>query len=702
MGVRNTRGAETLLAEAASIASRNKKPHVEPHVLFSRVSMDDLALFPASSLADFAVLAESEIRAWDSKTSRMSLIDVDEATKEGEDVSILAITTLNKPFLYDSVMGEVTSEVRDILMALHPILVVSGKAPTVLFSHGDGSDHTQRVSHIQIHMPRLGVAAAKNLALRVRYVLDQVQSAVSDWKAMLAMIDHSAADLVALDVDKQTEPARQEAQAFIAWLRDNNFTFLGMREYVYSGDGETAQLSRASSDGLGILSDPDVLVLRLGKDQVTTTPEILDFLQGPDFLIVTKANARSVVHRRAYMDYIGIKRFNSKGKVIGELRVVGLFTSTAYTSSVTRIPLLRSKVQAVVSEFGYDPQSHSGKLLLNTLEAYPRDDLFQIDAHLLARFCNQINELSDRPRVRVLPRIDRFDRFVSVIVYVPRDQYDSIARERIGAYFKTVYNGRVSAYYPAFPEAASASISSSESEGKTRQVRRSSLNATSLHRHPLEDQFRALGGSSAARMSVSPSYKERFRPEEALADLGNILACKAPGSIRIAFYRNEDTAEDHLALKIFHAGEPVSLSRRVPLLENLGFQVISEQTHEIFLDDQAGASGTVFVHDMEIAHEDGRIVNLAVDGARLEEAFLSVWRGETDNDAYNRSSPMPDCRSARQRCCGPMRGTCARRHCYSQELYCAQPQSARGYCRQVAGTVPGRLIQESTPKSGRI
>ena len=639
MAVRNIRGSKKLLAEAASIASTDNKPHVNLQVLFSRVSDDDLGHFPARILADCAILAESEIRAWDGKAARLSLLNFDKATTDGQDVTIIAITTLNKPFLYDSVMGEVTSEVRDILMALHPIVVVSGKNPVALFSHGDGSDHSQRVSHIQIHMPRLGDEEASNLAARVRHVLDQVRAAVTDWKAMLAMIDHSAADLVALDVGREAEPARQEALAFIAWLRENNFTFLGMREYVYSGDGESAELSRASSEGLGILSDPDVLVLRLGKDQVTTTPEILDFLQGPDFLIVTKANVRSVIHRRTYMDYIGIKRFDSKGKVIGELRIVGLFTSTAYTRSVTNIPLLRSKVQAVVSEFGYDPESHSGKLLLNTLEAYPRDDLFQIDAPLLARFCSQINDLSDRPRVRVLPRIDRFDRFVSLIVYVPRDQYDSIARERIGAYFKTVYNGRVSAYYPAFPEGGVARVHFiiGRSEGKTPQVPQEQLerDVRSIVTR-WEDQFRALGGSNAARMSVSQSYKERFRAEEALADLDDILACATPGAIRIAFYRSEDTPEDHLALKIFHPGKPVSLSRRVPLLENLGFKVISEQTHEIFLDEQAGASSIVFVHDMEIGHEDGRIIDLASEGARLEEAFLSVWRGDTDNDSYNR------------------------------------------------------------------
>ena len=639
MGVKNTRKSETLLAETASIAARDKVPHINPDVLFSSVSMDDLDLFPAKSLAACAVFAESEIRAWDGKSSRLSLVNVDQATKDGRDVSVLAITTLNKPFLYDSVMGEVTSDVRDILMALHPILVLSGKKPAVLFSHGDGSDPAQRVSHIQIHMPRLSAAAAGDLTARVRNVLDQVRSAVSDWKSMLAMIDHSAADLVALDVDKKIEPARQEALAFLSWLRDNNFTFLGMREYVYTGDGNSAELSRATTEGLGILSDPDVLVLRLGKDQVTTTPEILDFLQGPDFLIITKANVRSVIHRRTYMDYIGIKRFNSKGKVVGELRVVGLFTSTAYTRSVTKIPLLRSKVQAVVSEFGFDPESHSGKLLLNTLEAYPRDDLFQIDAPLLARFCMQINELSDRPRVRVLPRIDRFDRFVSLIVYVPRDQYDSIARERIGDYFKTIYNGRVSAYYPAFPEGGVARVHFiiGRSEGKTPQIPQEQLerDIRSIVTR-WEDQYRLLGGAAAARMSVSQSYKERFRPEEALADLDDILACRESGAIRIAFYRGEETANNHLALKIFHAGEPVALSRRVPLLENLGFEVISEQTHEIFLDEQAGASRTVVVHDMEIAHQDGRIIDLASDGQRLAEAFLSVWRGDTDNDSYNR------------------------------------------------------------------
>jgi glutamate dehydrogenase len=400
-----------------------------------------------------------------------------------------------------------------------------------------------------------------------------------------------------------------------------------------------------------------------------------------------------VVHRRAYMDYVGIKRFDLRGRVIGELRIVGLFTSTAYTRSVARIPLLRSKVQAVTEEFGYDPESHSGKLLLNTLESYPRDDLFQIDVHLLARFCMQINELSDRPRVRVLPRIDRFDRFVSLIVYVPRDQYDSIARERIGDYLKTIYNGRVSAFYPAFPEGGVARVHFiiGRSEGKTPQIPQEQLerDVRSIVTR-WEDQFRMLGGDAAGRMSVSHSYKERFRPDEALADLDDILACGEAGTIRIAFYRGQETPDDHLALKIFHAGEPVALSRRVPLLENLGFNVISEQTHEIFLDEQGGQSRTVIVHDMEIVHEDNRIVDLDTDRERLEEAFLSVWRGETDNDSYNRlvanTVPVGSSGDGVARLCAI---SAPGRHCLFAGIHGPMPQPASRHFRQIVRIVPG-------------
>ena len=194
-------------------------------------------------------------------------------------------------------------------------------------------------------------------------------------------------------------------------------------------------------------------VLRRGDQLVAITPEIREFLKEPKLLIVTKSAVRARVHRRAYMDYVGIKQFDAAGKLAGELRIVGLFTSTAYTQmSPARSLTCAARSTPVVERAGFVPEGHSGKALINVLETYPRDELFQIDEDLLYQFALAILQLDERPRVRVLSRRDRFDRFVSVLVYVPRDRYDSGVRQAIGEYLAKVYKGHVSAFYPFFPE----------------------------------------------------------------------------------------------------------------------------------------------------------------------------------------------------------------------------------------------------------
>ena len=623
---------EAAKAAAAALGART----LNPDILFGRASKDDIEHYTGEMLAAAAAHAMAEIEAWDGTAPRVTVTTLGDVKPQGQPVSVLSVTDRNQPFLYDSVMAEVTSTHRDIHLAIHPILVVTpGEAPK-LFSPEEESDPTHRVSHIEIHLSELAPAEAASLAERIGNVLNQVHLAVDDWPSMLEKLDSAMADMERYAKDK---PGKGEALAFLDWLRGNNFTFLGMREYTYSGKGEAATVERGG-EGLGILSDPDVRVLRLGKDAVTTTPEILEFLEGPDFLIVTKANVKSVVHRRAYMDYVGLKRFDEKGKVIGELRILGLFTSTAYTHAAGQIPLLRSKVEHVVEHFGYDPKSHSGKMLINTLESYPRDDLFQIDTGLLANFCEQINELSDRPRIRVLPRIDRFDRFVSVIVYVPREQYDSDVREKIGNYLKSAYDGRVSAYYPAFPEGGLARVHFiiGRSGGKTPRIPQPKLEqAVREIATRWTDRFEALSNADGVRLDTDRGYQEDFTPAEAHADLALITTATAENPIRIAFYRKAwNTDPTSVELKIFHAGEPVSLSQRVPLLENLGFNVVSEQTHDLTLVGLDGSDRRVILHDMELKQRDGQEVNLAKLSPMLEEAFLAAWHGEVDDDALNR------------------------------------------------------------------
>src|SRR6185295_18369720 len=214
-----------------------------------------------------------------------------------------------------------------------------------------------------------------------------------------------------------------EATQFLEWLVSNNFTFLGVREYALTGAERGMEPLAASV--LGILRAPEMHVLRRGDELVAMTPEIMEFLKEPKALIITKANARSRVHRRVHMDYIGVKRFDSEGHLIGEFRIVGLFTSTAYTRATRSIPYLRRKVDALMRRSGFDPDGHSGKAFAAVLESYSRDELFQIDEDTLFSFVLAIMHLDERPRVRVLARRDRFDRFVSIMVFVPRERFDS-------------------------------------------------------------------------------------------------------------------------------------------------------------------------------------------------------------------------------------------------------------------------------------
>src|SRR5262249_53312335 len=239
----------------------------------------------------------------------------------------------------------------------------------------------QRESFIHIHTERIEDEARRAaLVQALEHTLADVRLGVEDWRPMLARVRDVIAEIRSnppqLPVDEIAE-----AVQFLEWLAADNFTFLGVREYTFpSGGGE---VEPKFETGLGILRAREVRVLRRGRDFVTITPEIRAFLKEPKALIITKANVRSRVHRRVHMDYIGVKRLGADGQVAGEFRIVGLFTSTVYTRAPKTIPYLRRKVDAVIRRTGLDPEGHSGKALVNVLEGYPRDELFQIDEDTL-------------------------------------------------------------------------------------------------------------------------------------------------------------------------------------------------------------------------------------------------------------------------------------------------------------------------------
>jgi glutamate dehydrogenase len=610
----------------------------------ARAPEEDRKAYTAEAFATAGALAYRALKKHKRGDSLIVFDNEGEIARQGRTVTAITVINDNMPFLFDSVLAEITEQAGEAALVLHPVVLVRHDKKGVAELLGEagsvkGDDATDRVSIIHVHVSKLTAEECDALERGLERVLDQVKLSVSNWKPMLARLDQAISEYryqpVPIDKDQIGE-----AIAFLEWLRDDNFTFLGMRELRYSGGAESGTLERSPKGGLGILANDEVRVLRRGGEPVSTTPEIRAFLHGPEALLVTKANAKSVVHRRIYLDYIGVKTFDQKGKLKGELRIVGLFTSTAYTRSVMKIPYLRSKAQAVIEKSGFDPSDHSGKALINVLESYPRDELFQISVPILRKHAEAILALGERPRVRALYRIDQFDRFVSAIVYVPRDRYDSEVRERIGQYLVRAFDGRLSAYYPAFPEGSLARVHFiiGRSGGKTPKVEPADLESgirdivRTWDDALREEVSQNLADPKLAALAAGfdQTYRNSFSAAVAMRDAAVISGIDDGNPIAIDFYRELDEKAFLAGLKIYHLGEPVALSKRVPLLENMGFRVISERTFEIA---RAGAK-PVFLHDMELESSSGGAIDLTDGGALLADVFLSVWNGRSDNDSY--------------------------------------------------------------------
>jgi glutamate dehydrogenase len=644
------RAAQRLLQQAGTALAVTTPAIPDRFVadLFGRTAPEDLLVYRPAELAKLAA------SAWDWLAGRRAgapkiRFEAPDATSEQPRlgaISVIEIVNDDMPFLVDSVMGELTDRGLEPRLVAHPVFGLSRDADgrlTKFTGQGAAEAGHSRESFIHLHVERVDDAARRAEIVRaIEDVLSAVRVTVQDWRPMVARIREQIASLkanpLALPVDEIAE-----AIQFLEWLIADNFTFLGVRDYaVTPADGG---LEPVYDSGLGVLRSRDARVLRRPDQQMAVTPEIRAFLREPQPLIVTKAANRARVHRRNYMDYVGVKRYDADGKLLGELRIVGLFTSTAYTRSTRSIPYLRRKIDAVLRRAGFDPEGHSGKALTNVLESYPRDELFQIDEDTLYRFALAILQLDERPRVRVLPRADRFDRFVSVMVFVPRDRYDSRIRTMIGQELARIYAGHVSAFYPFFPEGPLVRVHFiiGRREGATPAPDRAAVeqaieDLTETWADKLTEQLdagfepkRARDLAARYREAFSAGYRELYPPDMAAADIKVIEGLSATAPLGVDFSTRAGEAAGGVRLKVWSYQRPIPLSERVPVLENMGFRVVDERTYHIEPADHPG----VWFHDMMLECSDGATAGIAEAKSRLEAAFLVVMGGGAENDGYN-------------------------------------------------------------------
>jgi glutamate dehydrogenase len=655
------RAEAALIAAAGKILANDQREIPADFIaaVFAYAAPEDVMRYDPRHLAGLAADAWSFLATRKPGTAKIRLatpgaVDGQEAahTRLGTD-TVLEIVNDDMPFLVDSVLAELADLGIDVRFVVHPVFAVerdtSGRL-TAFKGVASAPSGVPRESFIHIHTePVEDEGRRAEIVTAIDGVLGDVRACVQDWRAMTGRV---AAEITELEGNPPPVPVTEigEAIHFLKWLIADNFTFLGIRNYVLTADGATLQ--PVFDSGLGILRGRETPTVQRWNQPLTITPEIRKLMVEPTLLIVTKAAVRSRVHRHVHMDYIGVKRFDADGKLIGEFRIVGLFTSTAYTRSTRTIPYLRRKVDAVVRRAGFDPDGHSGKALVNVLENYPRDELFQLDEDTLHDFAMAVLQLDERPRVRVLPRRDRFDRYVSVLVYVPRERYDSDVRKEVGAYLADAYNGRVSAFHPFFPEGPLVrthfiiglpigEVPPSSRPNPDRGILERAVEAiVRTWADELADEIvRAYDPVKARallrryRDAFSQGYREVYSPVTALADIRLIEGLSPDRPLGVDFHRRAWEEGNTVGLKVWSYSRPIPLSERVPVLENMGFKVVDERTYQI--DRDTDGKPDIWFHDMLLDRADGRAVDLDAVKSGLEAAFLVVMGGGAENDGYN-------------------------------------------------------------------
>ena len=561
--------------------------------------------------------------------------------------TIIEIVNDDMPFLVDSVVGELNRRNHQVYLAIHPIIRVARDSDGKLkgLDGKGGTGIAESHMHVEIN-EQSDPAVLSELEERLEAVLADVRAAVQDWPQMLERADDSVRELEATPPPLEPEEIG-DTRDFLAWMRNNHFTFLGTREFAYTKQGRKEQLTVVEGSGLGILRDPERQVLTKDTGRPDLSPLVQEFLNRPELMLITKTAVRGAVHRPVHMDYVGVKRYDRKGKVVGERRFVGLLTSSAYSRTPRDIPVLRRKVSQVLTRAGLDPASHDGKALTHILETYPRDELYQIDVDTLYEISIGILALQERPHIRLFARRDKFDRYFSCIIYVPRERMSTQLRIRFGEILTEAFNGRISNYFTQVSEAPLAQLNFiigtdpgvAPAEVDYGQIEERLTAAARTWADNLYDVLVERWGEEGGNRLVQTyakafptAYSEAFNAELALADIGHLEALGPDRVVALNFYRALEDTEHSVRFKIYHHGEAVPLSDCLPMMEDMGLKVIGEAPFHVRLD----SGGELWIHDFYMEDPSGASLDLVALKDKLEEAFYKVWSGELEDDGFNR------------------------------------------------------------------
>ena len=659
MKVVDTRSKSQFL-ESINVAIKEKLPSAEAKDLIAFADEFFLSSFVGefegrrvSDILGLLVSARKFIQHYDGKIAKVSVFDPNlEEHGWQSSHTILMVMQNNMPFIVDSM--RMTLAAREV--KTHTIQYASfhidrdknGKFSAFNAKKYKSTDASTGEGLVFIEIDRHTDEAAKDsLAHCIASVLNDVAVTVTDYPLMqekTQLIRKDIENLKALKATNFHVSEVDEVIEFLEWLERDHFAFLGFVDTEIKETKQAHRMLPVKGSELGILKFHPEQFETIDFKKLTT--KIRKTILNAQLITFAKAPSRSTVHRPAYPDFIAIKRLNEKGEIIGEHCFYGLYTASAYTQSPNDIPILRRKSEYVIERSELNVNDYRGKELVQLLNVYPRDELFQIDKSMLFENLMGTLYVQERRQSRLFMREDSFGRFVTCLVYVPREIYSTAIRMKIQTILMDHFHGLDVEFNTFISESVLArtqiTIKLDPQEKQSfniKELEEKIIAVTQSWEDDLETSlFESYGEELASvyvnkyRSAFSSSYREEFSPRRASIDIDHIEKVSKGQHLGMSFYRALDEAEELIHFKLFHAEQPIPLSDVMPIFENMGFRVIGEHPYECVDRERR----TVWIHDFTLTDNSHQIIDINKIRTNFESLFLKVWEGNAENDSFNR------------------------------------------------------------------
>ncbi|EQD51823.1 NAD-specific glutamate dehydrogenase [mine drainage metagenome] len=550
------------------------------------------------------------------------------------------------PFLVDSMTLAGREQGLALHLTVHPVMRADRDSTGALraLQGLSASDRDPRESWILMVFDRIhGVERLHLLERAIRHNLGDVARVHEDRTRLGERIEALRDELPHPSTTRIPEREIHEVRDFLTWLTRDWFTPLGYRRYHLAPSGADLELVEDPGSGLGILRRPP----DAPRPPAKQLPErVHEKALASELLIITKTNTHSTVHRPGPLDYIGLRRFDERGRVIGEDRILGLFNPLVFKCPPQEIPVVRLKREAILERSGLVPESHAGRRLRVIFDTLPLGELLEASIDQLETLTLGVLSLQERHLTRLFIRPDVFGRYLSCLVYLPRENYTFRARGKIETLLREGLNGQdvesdiwisdsALARLHVTVQTQAPLLSPRHLAALETDIQHAARSWSENFKLALTDRLgeeRGLALYERYRESFPAIYQDDVKPQAAVYDLLEIEAIRPDRPLRLSLYRPKHTPAQTLRLKIFRLDQPLAISDTLPILENTGFRVLTEHPYEVGVS----TIGRIWIHDFELEPSTSVAPDPTLCKEAIEKLFLAVWDGAAENDAFNR------------------------------------------------------------------